>query len=397
MKTTMKTITRAVTLAVAGFGMASANAATIGSTDVKYTGYIKVDGIYSDYSNGEGHPLNRDFYVPSTIAVGASDDDIGGRFDGHARQSRFRLTTNTPVDGGDSITGVLEFDFMVTKGDYDNERISNSYLPRMRHAFLKYKNWLVGQTWTTFMDVGALPESLDFIGTTDGITFGRQVMVRYSQNGFDFALENPETTVVGVGATDDNSVPDIIGSYTHKADWGHVKVAGIFRQLSYNVNVTDDSGSIIGNIDASDTGMGISITSKVKLSDTDDLRFTFFTGSGLGRYAALNAAQGAVYNEETGSLDAIDSTGYGVAYRHMWTDKARTSIMFSAFDADAEQVTEVTMGDYTDKTYSARVNYIYSMTKTVTVGAEYAYAKRETDAGLEGDMSRVQFSAKYAF
>ena len=143
--------------------------------------------------------------------------------------------------------------------------------------------------------------------------------------------------------------------------------------------------------------MGVSITSKVSLSDTDDLRFTFFTGSGLGRYAALNAAQGAVYNEDTGSLDAIDSTGYGVAYRHMWTDKARSSIMFSAFDADAEQVTEVTMGDYTDKTYSARVNYIYSMSKTMTVGAEYAYAKRETDAGLEGDMSRVQFSAKYAF
>ena len=81
----------------------------------------------------------------------------------------------------------------------------------------------------------------------------------------------------------------------------------------------------------------------------------------------------------------------------MWTDKARSSIMFSAFDADAEQVTDVTMGDYTDKTYSARVNYIYSMSKAVTVGAEYAYAKRETEAGLEGDMSRVQFSAKYAF
>lgn len=391
MKTTMKTITRAVSLAVAGFAMASASAATIGSTDVKYTGYIKVDGMYSDYSNGEGHPLNRDFYVPSTIAVGASDDDMGGRFDAHAKQSRFRLTTNTPVEGGDSITGVLEFDFMVTKGDYDNERISNSYLPRMRHAFLKYKNWLVGQTWTTFMDVGALPESLDFIGTTDGITFGRQVMVRYSQDGFEFALENPETTVfhagVLAGATDDNSVPDVIGAYTHKADWGHVKVAAIFRQLSYEV----------GGIDASDTGMGVSITSKVKLGDTDDIRFTFFTGSGLGRYAALNAAQGAVYDEVTGSLDAIDSTGYGVAYRHMWSETARTSIMFSAFDADAEQVTKVTMGDYTDKTYSARINYIQSLTKTITVGAEYAYAKRETEAGLDGDMSRIQFSAKYAF
>ena len=387
MKHTLKKVTGAVTLALTGLTMASANAASLGSTEVKYTGYIKVDGIYSDYSNGEGHPLNRDFYVPSTIAVGSADDDISGRFDAHARQSRFRLTTNTPVDGDDSITGVLEFDFMVTKGDYDNERISNSYLPRMRHAFLKYKNWLVGQTWTTFMDVGALPESLDFIGTTDGITFGRQVMVRYTHGGLEVALENPETTVVGVGATDDNSVPDIIAAYTMKQDWGHVKVAGIFRQLAYNV----------GDIDASDTGAGVSVTGKVKVSDTDDIRFTFFTGTGLGHYAALNAAQGAVYNDQTGELSSIASTGYGVAYRHMWTDKARSSIMFSAFDADADEVTKVTMGDYTEKTYSARVNYIYSMSKTMTVGAEYAYAKRETDAGLEGDMSRVQFSAKYAF
>ncbi|MCP3865565.1 MAG: porin, partial [Aestuariibacter sp.] len=130
MKHTLKKVTGAVTLALTGLTMASANAASLGSTEVKYTGYIKVDGIYSDYSNGEGHPLNRDFYVPSTIAVDSADDDISGRFDAHARQSRFRLTTNTPVDGDDSITGVLEFDFMVTKGDYDNERISNSYLPR---------------------------------------------------------------------------------------------------------------------------------------------------------------------------------------------------------------------------------------------------------------------------
>jgi outer membrane protein assembly factor BamA len=182
-------------------------------------------------------------------------------------------------------------------------------------------------------------------------------------------------------------VPDIIAAYTMKQDWGHVKVAGIFRQLAYNV----------GDIDASDTGAGVSVTGKVKVSDTDDIRFTFFTGTGLGRYAALNAAQGAVYNDQTGELSSIASTGYGVAYRHMWTDKARSSIMFSAFDADADEVTKVTMGDYTEKTYSARVNYIYSMSKTMTVGAEYAYAKRETDAGLEGDMSRVQFSAKYAF
>lgn len=384
MKHTLKKVTGAVTLALTGFAMASANAATIGSTDVKFTGYVKADAIYSDYSNGEGHPLNRDFYVPSTIAVGATDDGMSGRFDGHVRQSRFRFATETPTDDGDSITGVLEFDFMVTKGDYDNERISNSYLPRMRHAFLKYKNWLVGQTWTTFMDVNALPESLDFIGTTDGVIFGRQMMVRYTQGGLEVALENPETTVVGVGATDDNTVPDIIAAYTMKQDWGHVKVAGMFRQLAYETE----------SIDASDSAVGIAITSKIKVGATNDVRLSFYTGSGIGRYAALNAAQGAVYNAATGELEAIDSTGYAIAYRHVWSDKARSSVMFSAFDVDVDTAT---MGDYTSKTYSARINYLYSPTKAITVGGEYAYAKRELESGIDGDMSRVQFSAKYAF
>ncbi|KTF07689.1 porin [marine sediment metagenome] len=57
----------------------------------------------------------------------------------------------------------------------------------------------MGQTWTTFMDVGSLPESLDFIGTTDGITFARQVMVRYTNGGLQLALENPESTITPFG------------------------------------------------------------------------------------------------------------------------------------------------------------------------------------------------------
>jgi hypothetical protein len=360
-------------------------AANIAGTDVKLSGYIKADGMYSDYSNGEGHDLNRDFYVPSTIAVGSTDDDMGGRFDAHIKQSRFRITSNTATADGDSITGVLEMDFIVTKGLYDNERISNSYSPRVRHAFLKYKNWLVGQTWSTFMDVSSLPESLDFIGVTDGTIFVRQTMVRYSNNGFEIALENPETTVVDVGATDDNSVPDLVAAYTMKQDWGYVKVAGLLRQLSYEDGDT---------IDASETGMGIAISSKIKFDNGDDLRLLVNAGSGIGRYTALNAAQGAVVSASGNDLDAVDTYGYTLAYRHVWNDKSRSNFMFAALEVDVD---EATMGDFTESTYSARANYLYSPTNALTVGAEVGYAKRETVSGLDGDMTRVQFSAKYAF
>ncbi|MBU2976690.1 DcaP family trimeric outer membrane transporter [Alteromonas sp. C1M14] len=389
MKHTFSKTAVAMSLAVSGFmGTSAVQAANLAGTDIGFSGYVKADAMVSEYSDGTlaSGSIGRDFYVPSVTPVGGNDE--GTQFDAHIRQTRFRFTSNTPTPEGDTITGVLELDFIVTSGG--DERISNSYVPRIRHAFIKYKNWLVGQTWTTFMDVGSLPESLDFIGTTDGITFGRQVMVRYSSGGFQFALENPETTVTPNGGgtrivADDNAVPDAIAAYTLKRDWGYVKVAGLVRQLSYD-NGTD--------IDADETGYGIAVSGKFMMDNGDDLRWMVNTGAGLGRYAALNAANGAVITPDN-DLEAIDSTGYAIAYRHIWNDKMRSNIMFSALDVDNDAT--LTGTAVTESSYSTRLNLLYSPTKALTVGAEYAYAKREVESGLEGDMNRVQFSAKYAF
>ncbi|WP_026376750.1 DcaP family trimeric outer membrane transporter [Aestuariibacter salexigens] len=371
--------------AVASTGL---QAATLGDTKISLSGYIKVDAMYSDFSEGNlpSGNIGRDFYIPSLTPV--SGDEEGAVFDAHARQSRFRFTSSTSTETGEDVVGVLEFDMLVTpNGD---ERISNSYTPRIRHAFIKYDKWLVGQTWTTLMDVGALPDSVDFIGNTDGTIFGRHVMLRYASNGFEIALENPETTVTPNGGggrivTDDNSVPDLIAAYTMKRDWGHVKVAGIMRQLAY------DNGT---SIDSTESGFGLALSGKFKVGQHDDIRFTFNTGSGLGRYVALNASNGAVL-DNNGELDAIDTTAYSVSYRHVWNDKARSSIIYSAFDADNDVA--LTGAAVTDSTKSVRVNYKHSWTKAITVGAEYTYAERETAGGLEGDMNRLQFMAQYAF
>lgn len=388
MKMNFRNTTLAVTFALAGASSQFAHADMLSGTDVKFTGYVKADALVSDYSDGTlpAGSIGREFYIPSLTPVSGNSE--GTQFDSHIRQSRFRFTTNTPTGDGDSITGVLELDFLVTDGG--NERISNSYTPRVRHAFIKYKNWLVGQTWTTFMDVGALPETLDFIGTTEGITFGRQTMVRYSSNGFEIALENPETTVTPNGGggrivADDSAVPDLIAAYTAKRDWGHFKVAGLVRQLSY------DDGEAV---DDSETSYGVAISGKYKLSNGDDIRFTANTGSGMGRYVALNVSNGAVITPN-GELEAIDSTGYAIAYRHVWNEKMRSSFTFSALDVDNEVA--LTGDSVTESSYSTRANLLYSPTKALTVGAEYTFAKREVESGLEGDMNRVQISAKYAF
>lgn len=371
-----------------GAASLAAQAATIGDTTVKFSGYIKADAIVSNYSDGtlESGSIGRDFYIPSLTPVGQSDQ--GTQFDAHIRQSRFRFTTLTPTEEGDTITGVLEFDMLTTPSGDD--RISNSYTPRIRHAFISYKGWTVGQTWSTFMDVRILPETLDFIGTTDGVIFDRQPLVKYQTGSWEFALENPETTITpqsGSGriTADDNALPDAVVRYTHLADWGHVAVAGLLRQMSY------DDGA---DIDSTEVSVGVSVTSKIKLGETNDIRLSFSTGSGLGRYLALNAANGAVVTPNN-ELEAIDSMAYSVAYRHVWNQKMRSNFTYSAFDADIDL--NLMSAASTEKTYSVHANLIYQPTAKISVGGEYAFAKRELASGLEGDMNRVQFSLKYDF
>ena len=387
MKHTLKKTAVFFALFSAGF---SASAQNIADTQFNFSGYIKADALVTAYSDGAlgSGSVGRDFYVPSLTPVGGNDE--GAQFDAHIRQSRFRITTNSPTSQGDSIKGVLELDFIVTGGG--DERVSNSYTPRIRHAYLEYQDWLVGQTWSTFMDVSILPESLDFVGVPDGVIFNRQTMVRYSKGGFEIALENPESTIStdNLGArevADDNAVPDLIGAYTVKEDWGHMKVAGMVRQLSYDNGV---------DVDEDEVGYGMSVTGKLNFTNGDDLRMSFNAGSGIGRYTAINAATGVAVNpEKDNQLEAIESYGYSIAYRHLWSDKARSSVMFAALEVD--NPVALTGLQAIKSTYSTRINYLYSPVSALTFGAEYAFAKREVESGLEGDMNRVQFSAKYAF
>ncbi len=387
----MKTkIAAALTLAVSGLTIGTAQANVLDKTNVTFSGYLKADAISSTYSDGTlpSGNLNRDFYIPSLTPVGGEDES--SQFDAHIKQTRFRFTTNTDLANGEKVTGVLEFDFQVTSNGDD--RISNSYSPRIRHAFIKYNNWLIGQTWSTFQDVKGLPETLDFIGATDGTIFARQVMVRYTNGAFEIALENPETTVTPFGGggrivADDNPLPDLIARYSFSGDWGHLSVAGLIRQLSYE---NKQGGA---NIDSTESSYGVSITAKFPVGK-DDIRVMANFGSGLGRYLGLNVVNGAVL-DANGELNAIDSYGYAIAYRHVWDDQWRSNFTYSAFKADNDLLLTGTGAIKT--TYSARANLLYSPSKELTFGAEYAFAKRELESGADGDMNRLQFSAKYAF
>ncbi|MBT8069055.1 MAG: porin [Xanthomonadales bacterium] len=351
----------------------------------KFGGYVKLDTMYSDYSGGSSSGAGRDFYIPGTVPVGDNGESY---LDFHAKESRINFRSTHLLDNGAKLGTFIEMDFLLGPGG--NERVSNSFNPRLRHAFVTYNNWLFGQTWMTFFNVGALPENLDFVGPAESTIFGRQAMVRYTNGNWQIALENPESTITPYGGggrivSDDNKVPDAVLRYNLKGDWGSFTAAGILRQLRY-----DDNN---GNSDTTNS-YGISVSGKFVFSNKDDFRWMASTGKGLGRYMGLNTANGAVIDQD-GNLKTIDSTGVFGSFRHLWNDKFRSNLTVGYLTVDND--TELTGTGVTKKAHSYHFNLIYSPQPKLDFGAEVMYAKRKIESGADGDLTRIQFSAKYAF
>jgi hypothetical protein len=261
----------------------------------------------------------------------------------------------------------------------------------MRHAFVTYNKWLFGQTWFTFYNVGTNPENLDFVGPADGTLFGRQVQIRYTTGNWMFSVENPETTITPFGGggrivADDNHIPDAVVRYNLKGDWGSFSAAGMLRQLAYQNNAA--------GIDDDTTGWGISVAGKFLIGERDDFRWMASVGDGLGRYIGLNTTNSVVLDADD-NLKAIGVWGIYGSYRHFWSEKWRSNLTLSYLGIDNE--TDLTGFGVSKNVGSIRGNLIYSPVPKILFGIELMFANREIETGADGDLTRVQFSAKYAY
>jgi hypothetical protein len=388
----LHSISAGIALALLGAGVPAlaqdSAPASSSSTTYKFGGYVKFDAMFSDYSDATpgGGSLMRQFYYAPQIPIGDGtvSDDITTDF--QARESRLNFKVDHTTAGGRKVTGFIEMDFFAVTTTA-NEVISNSYSPRVRHAFLKFDNWTFGQTWSTFQDVAALPEALDFVGPAESTTFIRQSMIRYTTGNLELALENPQTFVSG-GDRDLSTVPDLIARYTFKMDGGsYVKLAGLVRSLKIQ---DDTSGS-----QADATAYGISASAKFVFGSGGDLRAMVNYGDGIGRYVGLGFTPDGVRNPFTGEIDTAESVSYFVAYRHLWNDKWRSNIMYGTNSIDYED--DLTAASLNDNASSFHFNVIHNVLPKLDVGAEIIWGEREIVNGTDGDFTRFMLSAKYAF
>lgn len=359
------------------------------NTSFSFGGFIKLDAMLTNTNGGEiaDGSAGRLLYLPGAIPVGAADE--GTDLDVHSQFSRFWFGADSTLDSGDKLKAYLEFDLF--GGALGNEVSTNTYGVTVRHAFASWNNWLAGQTWSNFQDVAALPDAVDFIGPTDGTVFVRQSQVRYTSGGWAVSLENPETIVTpfqgngGRIASDDNVVPDLIARYTTKGSWGHFSVAGMLRQLKYETTT---------GIDDSTTGFGVSVSGRYNFDANNDVRFMVNAGQGISRYIGLAISNDAVL-DASGKLDTIDMVSGFVGFRHAFTPTVRGNVYYSG--AFFDNATGLTGLGITQKVQSVAANVIWSPLPKLDLGVEARYGQRELENGVDGELKRLQFHAKYSF
>jgi hypothetical protein len=358
------------------------------NTSVSLGGYVKLDAIFSNPSAGVGSSADQELEAGNIPVGPAAKSNERNQVKLHARQSRLFGATSTPTPWGD-LTTYVEGDFFGAAG---NETVSNSNGFRVRHAYGTLGGLLAGQTWSTFVDVNAYPETLDFGGPV-GLAFARQAQVRWTQpfgkGQWSIALENPETIVSLPNGTlfraDDDRVPDVAAMVRFDTGAGKYSIAAVARELRL-----DSAGAPASR--AQKHGAAIGFNGVVPLFGLDDVRFSAYYGNAIGRYS-MGFLSDAIL-DASGNLALPRQWLTTIGYRHAWSPMLRSTLALSGVGSSNPADTG---GAVNRSAESAHLNLIWSPVPRTNLGVEYIHARREIRSGDQGSLNRLQVSAQYAF
>ena len=370
-----------------------------GLSNLTISGMVKVDFIY-DLDAPSGDRINY-----SSIYTGKSNAHGHSRI--HARESRIGARYLQDIDGK-KFTAIIESDFYGggTNSPIGSEKISNAVNFRLRHAYISYDQWIVGQTWSNYVDVKSFPETLDFSNET-GQAFIRQGQLRF-QHSVDkfllsYSIENPETDVYIVeGMFEDNTdfktidpIVDFTAKAKYQSPWGHLSLQMVVRKHQIYIN----SNGI------SDIGYGVGFSGKIYLTPLDTLKFHYSQGDGIGRYIQeVAGAAGLVIQSSSdtennlANLTLLKASGGYLGYQHRFNKKFRMNINSGFIDIDYSSMNgNALVAARTKSLMSFHGNLIWSVMPNFDIGLEHSIAKLNTVAGDKGTIKRLQLSATFRF
>lgn len=339
----------------------------IPKTPVIFTfgGYVKTDLIH-DF-DPIGSP---DYFDVSQIPTDGSKAE-STHF--NMKETRLKLDVKNPEK---DLRAYIEGDFYGSGSSF-----------RIRHAYVEYKSFLVGQTWSNFMDESIIPATLDFEKPAS-YAFARHGILRYKHSiadnmYFAVALEEPSAkgqTPAQPGKFE-SPLPDLTGRFRISEKWGHVQFSGFLATVRYRF---DDSTK------EDVTLYGGNLSGKFNFLKKDNIIYQVVYGPGLGRYRSGES----VGLDQTGELEALTDLGVTLGVQHYWNDDLSTLLVYNYGNID-NSLGQPGSAMKANSYFAA--NLIYNIMKGTFVGVEYLRGIREDFNESEGTANRLQFSIRYSF
>ncbi|APR70315.1 MULTISPECIES: DcaP family trimeric outer membrane transporter [Acinetobacter] len=342
--------------------------------EVSLYGYIRADASYqakgasTTYNNISGVPLK-------DTAEAAQQKD---RLHSTANVSRIGLNFTTPTAAGD-VGGKLEMDFF---GGASRDQF------RIRHAYLTFDKWLLGQTWSTFIAPEYYPETID-AATYVGGALQRSPLVRYSDNitantSFALSVEDPKYTA---SSDPDNKMrlPAFVGRVNHKFENGSM-LSG--RSFVAEKKTSNDNT----------WAWGVGIGGKYQFHPKTFIKADYNHIKGDGRFLMWSNSSYAIDEQNNIHSNEFDSISTGIT--HQFTSQFRSTLGYGYMKAKSDNSFARLNKDSSNQNkelWQGWINGMYNPYKPITLGMEYVYGERETFDGRTGTDNRINMMASYDF
>ncbi|WP_257222464.1 DcaP family trimeric outer membrane transporter [Acinetobacter sp. YH16050] len=343
-------------------------------------GNVRLDASYQVEGSSRDLPYN---HINAVALEG--NNESSDRLRSTLSATRLGLDFKSPV-GDRDVKGKIEVDFL-GGSNFDNLRI--------RHAYLNYGNWLIGQTWSNFAIPDYMPETIDALAFVGGAV-KRTPQVRHTtkfspQTNLVVAAEDPKD------ATISQRLPALTARLNHQfADNLNVSV----RAMGHEKRVNSEE----------EMAWGVGVGVKYEVVPGTTLKADYYHVKGDSSFVSFTNR--GVVAQANGDLIQSEFDSIMVGITQKFGDKVHGTLGYGymSFDKDPNYIAATKDTTTINKDlWQAWANVFYSPRKPLSFGLEYVYGEREAFgpaldkdtkqpiSGRTGEDNRINAVAIYNF
>lgn len=348
----------------------SALGLTVGGAELKLYGNIRADAGYQIEGGPDARPYNQIANVALEGSPGYTD-----RLKTTLGATRLGLDFAAPVNNA-KVTGKVEVDFL---GANDALRI--------RHAYLTYNDWLVGQTWSNFAPPDYIPDTVDAMTYTGG-AIKRTPQIRHTTKfspatNLVVALEDPKDS------SSNMRLPALTARVNHQVmDNMQVGLRGMVNEKRTDADTT--------------TAWGVGLGTKLDVTPSTTIKADYYHVKGDSSFV-LSTNPGFAQDANKNIVDENEFDSIIVGITQKFNEQWRGTLGYGYMKADEnDNYLSYATGNLNKELWQTWANVFYSPMKPVSFGLEYTMGERKTFAtatqnSRTGEDQRVNMMAIYNF